>query len=115
MANVDAIHYPRKGQILFCKTNYFDSSKKSSETYIIKMFDFLIDDKRKGNISIFPLSTKLLIVSYFIILIFLLKKYNTHFAHSRIVRKEYLLIEELFPLQLPNGTTRNENEHNFLI
>ena len=55
MANVDAIHYLRKGQILFCKTNYSDSSKKSSETYIIQMFDFLIDDKRKENISNFPL------------------------------------------------------------
>ena len=36
------IHFLRKGHILFCK-NHSDSSKKYSETDIIKILEFLID------------------------------------------------------------------------
>ena len=34
----------RKGQILFCKKNHSDSTKKFSETDIINMLEFLIDN-----------------------------------------------------------------------
>ena len=39
------IHIPcaRKGQILFCKKNHSDSTKKDYETDIINMLEFLID------------------------------------------------------------------------
>ena len=38
------ISYARKGQILFYKENHSDSFKKFSETDIINMLEFLIDN-----------------------------------------------------------------------
>ena len=44
MANVDAGTSARKRQILFCKKNNTDSTKKFSETDIFNMLEFLIDN-----------------------------------------------------------------------
>ena len=43
MANVDTNTLPRKGQTLFCK-KHSDSTIRFSETNIINMLDFLIEN-----------------------------------------------------------------------